>query len=656
MVPSKMNKIFRLFFLMVFVFTVFNVKAQSADAIEENLGLAHEIYSSNPDSSYALCCQAEDEAKKTSASEHTGEIALCKTRYLILVTDYQNAALELSKALRFFEQNNDFSRLSYTYSLQSILYERIGEPEAAMQTLLNAYEISLEHNDYVGQVNRLTNITLTYIRTGQADSAYFYLLELIELDKYIDDESRYFLEQNQGLYYSLIGDYNKAMYYYGRAKEISIAYGMVDSKATILVLIAEAYRNLGMLNEAEQSVLESYDWSVANRLVFEERDAIKEAVTIYELQRDFENAFEFQQKLFDVDVRINEIEKIRKLKEEEYHRSLAEKEKQIVQAEYSLQEEKLSAERARARNMSLYFVVGIILLVLFFIVFIYLRTRKLNRAIQLSKIILEQKNKEIIDSITYAKRIQDAILPPRSVYQQLFKEVFVMYRPKDIVAGDFYWFTEQGEDVFFAVADCTGHGVPGAMVSVICHSALERSVKEFGFRRPAEILEKTSELVVETFMKSEREVKDGMDIALCVFNRKTGGLLFAGANNAVWIIRKKMDGQQVLQAVIADERNMLIELRGDKRPIGHSAVRRSFTDQEIILQNGDAVYMSTDGYFDQFGGEKGKKFKSKAFKEKLLQVQVHELTAQHEMITEVFDRWKGDLEQVDDVCVMGIRI
>jgi len=209
------------------------------------------------------------------------------------------------------------------------------------------------------------------------------------------------------------------------------------------------------------------------------------------------------------------------------------------------------------------------------------------------------------------------------------------------------------------VADCTGHGVPGAMVSVICHSALNRSVKEFGLLTPAEILEKTSELVLETFSKSDREVKDGMDIALCVIDQKTNMLTFSGANNPAWIMKSintQTLGEIPAKNLLASETKVLVELRGTKQPIGHSHKKKAFINQPLQLEPGDTIYLSTDGYIDQFGGDKGKKIKSKFFKSKLLQIQNNTLAEQEQMLISVFDEWKGELEQVDDVCVLGVRV
>ena len=265
---------------------------------------------------------------------------------------------------------------------------------------------------------------------------------------------------------------------------------------------------------------------------------------------------------------------------------------------------------------------------------------------------LKEKHEEIQDSIAYAKRIQSAILPPPKLFDEHLPNSFVLYKPKDVVAGDFYWLEKVEDKVLFAAADCTGHGVPGAMVSVICNGGLNRSVNEFGLTEPGKILDKTREIVIKEFEKSEEEVKDGMDIALCSMNVGVGvkegdshspaTLQYAGAHNALWIIR---NGATEVE-----------EIKANKQPIGKYDELHPYTTHTLELNSGDSIYIFSDGYVDQFGGEKGKKFKSANFKKLLLSVQNESMEKQKELIDKAFGDWRGNLEQIDDVCVIGVRV
>jgi len=268
--------------------------------------------------------------------------------------------------------------------------------------------------------------------------------------------------------------------------------------------------------------------------------------------------------------------------------------------------------------------------------------QRFNSEISSQKLEIENQHHEIKSSIKYAQRIQRAILPSAKVIKGNLPNSFVYYLPKDVVAGDFYWTEKKADSVLFAAADCTGHGVPGAMVSVVCNNALNQSVKEFGFTQPSLILDKTRELVVETFSESEDDVKDGMDIALCSINFETNVLQYAGANNSVWIIRT---GSCEVE-----------EIKSDKQPIGVYDIVKPFTNHTIQLEKEDIVYIFSDGYPDQFGGPKGKKMKYKPFKEFLLSICEKSILDQKELLANHFNQWKGGLEQVDDVCVIGVKI
>lgn len=254
--------------------------------------------------------------------------------------------------------------------------------------------------------------------------------------------------------------------------------------------------------------------------------------------------------------------------------------------------------------------------------------------------VLEEQHREITDSINYAKRIQDAILPPLKLVKGYMPDSFILYQPKDIVAGDFYWMEGINNLIIFAAADCTGHGVPGAMVSVVCHNAMNRAVKEFMLIKPNEILNKTREIVMETFEKSDEDVNDGMDIALCSINTETKKLCFSGANNGLYLVR---DGE-------------LTQVKPDKQPIGNYQDAKPFTLHEFDLKKGDVLYTFSDGYPDQFGGPKGKKFMYKNFRNLLLDIHQKSMDEQHSLLHKAFEEWRGDHEQIDDVCVIGVRI
>lgn len=264
-----------------------------------------------------------------------------------------------------------------------------------------------------------------------------------------------------------------------------------------------------------------------------------------------------------------------------------------------------------------------------------------NKSEELLKDI-QVKNKSITDNITYAKRIQSAILPDIQLIYKTLDDSFILYLPKDIVSGDFYAFTEKHNKVLIIAGDCTGHGVSGALMSMIGSSLLNQIIIEKGVDEPAMILNQLNSAVIETFRQGENESNDGMDVSICSIDLSTNTLQFSGANRPLWLVR-----------------NGVLEVyKPDKFPIGglQAARDRQFSNTTVQLQKGDAIYIFTDGYSDQFGGDLGKKLMSARFKELLLSINHMGMREQEEYLKNYFENWKGSAEQVDDVLVIGVRI
>ncbi|GIV28110.1 MAG: hypothetical protein KatS3mg027_1924 [Bacteroidia bacterium] len=263
--------------------------------------------------------------------------------------------------------------------------------------------------------------------------------------------------------------------------------------------------------------------------------------------------------------------------------------------------------------------------------------------IERQRVKLEHLYNEVTDSIKYAKRIQEAILPLEADVKKQLPDSFVLYKPKDIVSGDFYWMEKVGKKVFFAAVDCTGHGVPGAFMSIVGYNLLKQIVKEEN--NPGEILNKLSKGVKDTLHQGVEEgtSKDGMDIALCSYDSETYELQFAGAYNPLYLVR---DGK-------------LIEIKADKFPIGgalEDSDYRKYTSHNIQLKKGDTIYIFSDGYADQFGGTKGKKFMVKQFRQLILDIQNKSMEEQKRFLNDTIENWRGAHEQVDDILVIGVRI
>jgi phosphoserine phosphatase RsbU/P len=262
--------------------------------------------------------------------------------------------------------------------------------------------------------------------------------------------------------------------------------------------------------------------------------------------------------------------------------------------------------------------------------------------------IIEEKNKDISDSINYAQRIQQAVLPPLDKLDQVLDDYFILYKPKDVVSGDFYWHASvrttppdgpSHNIVVLAAVDCTGHGVPGALMSIIGSTILNQTVTNAAINTPADALSFLNKEVT----KSLNSIKDGMDIALVAINKEKMELQYSGANNPIYIVRNKK----------------FIEIKADKQAIGadtEDAHVKVFTNNVIPLEKNDCIYLFTDGYADQFGGPLGKKFKYKKFQELLVEIQDNTIEEQKHLLNYHHELWKGDLEQVDDILVIGVKV
>jgi serine phosphatase RsbU (regulator of sigma subunit) len=349
--------------------------------------------------------------------------------------------------------------------------------------------------------------------------------------------------------------------------------------------------------------------------------------------------------------------------------------------------EKNKAEIKNRTNQRNNFIIGMILLVLLVFVTLFglIKRTKANRILAIQKKEIEEKNsflenanqeinrqkniilarsKEITDSINYAKKIQEAILRIDEEMEKLLPQSFILFKPKDIVSGDFYWISEKDNKVLITAADCTGHGVPGGFMSLICTSILNEVVMEKGIIKTNVILDEVRKGIIKSLNQrgNPGEQKDGMDAALCSYDKEKNILSFSGANNPLYLIRKGNEPLKYFNGTeakpdIIDQDHVLFHIRPDKQPIGyHGGKEHPFTEHLVQLNKGDSLYLFSDGYVDQFGGIKGKKFKSKQLKYLLLSIQDNNIEDQKYILDKTIEDWRGDHEQIDDICIVGFRV
>jgi tetratricopeptide (TPR) repeat protein len=520
--------------------------------------------------------------------------------------------------------------------------------DKALEYYLKAYEMEKAMGSKNGMAIVMNNIASLYIDLEKFDEAEKYLLEALKLSKEIN--GLYLVRGNEYNLYSVYYStkrYDLALQHYKNcmAAQDSI-FNEENTKKALKVQMQYEYNKKEIATKADferqqliaKAELENrkilLDKNKQDLFLLEQENALKELKLGQSLA-------DLNKKQAEADKRSKEIELLNKDKQL--------KELEAKQRKDDIRKQKLITYGTSSGGLLLFMLLA-------FAIRGSRQKKKANaiiseqkrlveiqkREVESGKELVEEKQKEILDSINYAKRLQDAILPSLKFVTEQFPESYVFYQPKDIVAGDFYWMEKSGNLVFIAAADCTGHGVPGAMVSVVCSNALNRAVKEFGITEPGKILDKTRELVVKTFEKSGSDVKDGMDISLCAINYDTNELHWSGANNPLWYLD--------------NHSGTITEIKPDKQPIGKSENVLPFTTHTRSLQNISTLYLFTDGYADQFGGPSGKKFKYKPFENFLLSIRDLDIQEQKAQLQKKLNEWKGSLEQVDDILVIVIRL
>jgi serine phosphatase RsbU (regulator of sigma subunit) len=468
---------------------------------------------------------------------------------------------------------------------------------------------------------------------------------LVEYEKEGDFSGMGFSYNNIGLIHQGRGEVDKAIGFFEKSMEVARKMGDSVGVAESFFNIGESYSKSGRFGKAEAFFLKALQLAELQSSLEIQKDCFKALADLTRKQKRFEDAFAYQEKYSLISDSLINQQRTHAIAEMQ---TRFDTEKQVKENSLLKEQFKNQELRAERQKMVIFLVCALSLLLLSIAFFIYRSLRqkkKVNEQLTLKNKVIEEQNKDIKDSIRYAKRIQESILPPLSKLEAHFPDSFVFFKPKDIVSGDFFWFDKFGEKFFFAAADCTGHGVPGAFMSIMGGNLLNQAVNEFGIDQPHAILNAVNKGLAKALRSHSEDgmlVRDGMDIALGAVDLKTRKFFFSGAFNPCWIFKKEG----------------FLELPADKHPVGTFSGEKetSFTLRDIDLESGDRIYVFSDGFADQFGGPKGKKFKSKPFRELLGNFNGKPMAGQVRELEQVFNAWKGDLEQVDDVLVIGIRV
>jgi serine phosphatase RsbU (regulator of sigma subunit) len=509
---------------------------------------------------------------------------------------------------------NDSMLIAYCYNNVGITYMIEYEYDKGMTMWQNSLDIKLSLGLQLEAAMTMGNMAMYYRDTKEYKKAYNIYKDIIKIQKDSNSNLGLFKSyDNMGKLFEQKKEYIKSLEYYRLSLNTAKDLNSQHYKSHSFKRLSKNYELLGKFDSA-------YCYLTKQNILKDSIFSIEQQKNIAEAEEKFDS------------------------KKRQYQIELLEKEKETKQILHEAEFKAKEKEEANKRKI-LYIGIGFLLLLGGLGFWAFFQKKKDNRIIKAKKAEvdlayenLEDKNNDILASINYAKRIQTALLPTDKAIKESFKESFILYLPKDIVAGDFYWLEKTKDTTLFAVADCTGHGVPGAMVSVICNNGLNRSVREYNITQPSKILDKTREIVIQEFAKSSEDIQDGMDIALCSI--KGDKLNYSGAHNPLIIIRNKE----------------VIKVKADRQPIGTYIKPEDFTNHTLDIQKDDMIYIFTDGFVDQFGGEKGKKYRLKNLLILLTDISTKTLSEQNSILKQEFESWKGTEDQIDDVCLMGVRV
>lgn len=477
-----------------------------------------------------------------------------------------------------------------------------------------------------------------YKNSKELDSALLYHNKSLEIRLKINDKKLISLTYNNiALVYKNKKDYQKALEYLNKAYDLVIELKDNRGTASINNNRCNLYRHLKKTKEAVKFGEMARDTAFKFKAGENYLNSLNSLALAYESNGDYQKSISSYKRHIEAfdSIRQNDVNTDYQELQAKYESD--KKDAEILQKENSL---KLTESESSRKNLVIVFSFIALLLVIiasFFIYRSYKQSKKIAAELDVRNKVISEKNKEITDSINYAKNIQQSLLSSDKIFADNTQDHFILYLPKDIVSGDFYWAQKTNSDFIVVCADCTGHGVPGAFMSLMGISYLKEIINHRNITRPDSILNNLRNMVIEGF--SSQNNRDGMDVSLISIQQMK--LQASAANNAIWLIRNQV--------------NQLI--RPDKFPIGiHHGETRDFTLNSVELQKGDLIILFTDGYADQFGGENGKKFKYKNIEKLILENSHCSLPELKEKLHKRLIDWKGINEQVDDILMIGIRI
>jgi len=595
--------------------------------------------------------------------------------YVLKGTCYLNSgdlasALEcFIKAANNYKENGNNEGLALVYQYIAETYNQLENLNNAKYYLKNAIEIYKKEKDSMNLATALLNLGYANYSMGQYDTALVLFSTTVDLFQKLDNPVGYaYCLGNSGLVYSRMSDYDKAEDNLLRAIEILTKEGDERAVTEYMIEYAGILQHKGEIKKAITCAIRGFGSAIKNGIKEYEREAAQTLAQLYEISGMYDSAYHYQSLYISANDSIKSGENIQKMADLRTEFEVAKKQSEVE----ILQKNKLF-QRIVILGLAI-----ILLLAMGLILVYYLslkRSRKLTAALDERRVLLEKQSselkekndkiiraneelrhlyeitnsqkEEIISGINYAQRIQKAILPPEAYITELINENFILYKPKEIVSGDFYWIKQINQYIILVCADCTGHGVPGALMSMLGISYLNEIVQRKAITQANQILNELRKEIKHSLRQTgkKEESRDGIDMALCVFDTNKSIMQYSGAFSPLYII-SNIEGKPVFK-----------EIKADMMPVGvHFSSDISFTNNEIQLEIGDTFYLSTDGFIDQSGGSNNTRFGKKFFKKLLLEIYNQPLFEQKDILEQTLNEWMGMHPQRDDILVIGARV
>ncbi len=592
----------------------------------------------NPDSALAYYNHALNSAKAEKAPIYEG-MSLSNIGYIqVEKTLYNDALNNFFKAIEIFKSIKDSSQIYITQTYIGQAYYYIEKYDEALKIFFPLAERYKQKNDFYNSCISYEMIAHLYRElkeTDKAEANYLIALKFAEQSK--NKKRLAEVKINYADFLMDLKEYDKGEIVILQAIEDLKTISAFNTIAVAYMQLGDYYHRIHQLSKAKSYLFKAIEIAGKSEHNYTVLDCYESLTQIYEDEGNWKEALLYHKKYKTLTDSVTKASTSKELLNlaAKYESDKKDKENELLHVKNEVSEKTIKQQKM----ISYFIIIGLVLVSgLAFFIFRGLKfQRKANTIITQQKHEVEEHRKEILDSIHYAKRIQNTLLAHHDFLDENLPHNFVLFKPKDIVSGDFYWATKHGHKFYLAVCDSTGHGVPGAFMSLLNIGFLSEAINEKDILEPNKVLEHVRQRLTNGVSKEGQ--KDGFDGILLCIDQTTNEITYAAAHNAPILVSN----------------NVITELEKDKMPVGVGERKEAFKLYSTKVNEGDTLYLYTDGYADQFGGPKGKKYKYKPLNELLLKISEEPLFNQKNILDQNFEKWKGDLEQVDDVCVIGIK-